>query len=152
MLGPHCCMKSFSSCNKQGLLSSCTTIASHCSGFSCWEAWALGSWASVIAVCGFSSSCDSSMASARILVHKFQSSGYVWDIAAAAAAKSLQSCLTLCDPRDGSPPGSSIPGILQARTLEWVAISEPHVNSTTNIVPFVRVHSREKYYFSLSLQ
>ena len=43
--------------------------------------------------------------------------------AAAAAAKSLQSCLTLCDPRDGSPPGSAVPGILQARTLEWVAIS-----------------------------
>ena len=43
--------------------------------------------------------------------------------AAAAAAKSLQSCLTLCNPRDGSPPGSPIPGILQARTLEWVAIS-----------------------------
>ena len=41
----------------------------------------------------------------------------------AAAAKSLQSCPTLCDPRDGSPPGSSIPGILQARTLEWVAIA-----------------------------
>ena len=40
-----------------------------------------------------------------------------------AAAKSLQSCLTLCDPRDGSPPGSPIPGILQVRTLEWVAIS-----------------------------
>ena len=43
--------------------------------------------------------------------------------AAAAAAKLLQSCLTLCDPIDGSPPGSSIPGILQARILEWVAIS-----------------------------
>ena len=43
--------------------------------------------------------------------------------AAAAAAKSLQSCPTLCDPRDGSPPGSPVPGILQARTLEWVAIS-----------------------------
>ena len=41
----------------------------------------------------------------------------------AAAAKSLQSCPTLCDPRDGSPPGSTIPGILQARTLEVVAIS-----------------------------
>ena len=41
----------------------------------------------------------------------------------AAAAKLLQSCLTLCDPRDGSPPGSPVPGILQARTLEWVAIS-----------------------------
>ena len=42
---------------------------------------------------------------------------------AAAAAKSLQSCPTLCNPIDGSPPGSSVPGILQARILEWVAIS-----------------------------
>ena len=41
----------------------------------------------------------------------------------AAAAQSLQSCLTLCDPIDGSPPGSSVSGILQARILEWVAIS-----------------------------
>ena len=41
----------------------------------------------------------------------------------AAASKSLRSCLTLCDPRDSSPPGSPVPGILQARTLEWVAIS-----------------------------
>ena len=41
----------------------------------------------------------------------------------AAAAKLLQSCPTLCDPIDGSPPGSLVPGILQARTLEWVAIS-----------------------------
>ena len=41
----------------------------------------------------------------------------------AAAAKSCQSCPTLCDPIDGSPPGSAFPGILQARTLEWVAIS-----------------------------
>ena len=44
-------------------------------------------------------------------------------VAAAAAAKSLQSCLTLCDPIDGSPQGSPGPGILQARTREWVAIS-----------------------------
>ena len=44
-------------------------------------------------------------------------------IAAAAASKSLQSCPTLCDPIDGSPPGSPFPGILQARILEWVAIS-----------------------------
>ena len=42
---------------------------------------------------------------------------------AAAAAESLQSCPTLCDPIDGSPPGSPVPGVLQARTLEWVAIS-----------------------------
>ena len=48
----------------------------------------------------------------------------VWrNVAAAAAAKSLQSCPTLCDPIDGSPPGSPIPGILQARTLQWAAIS-----------------------------
>ena len=43
--------------------------------------------------------------------------------AAAAAAKSLQSCPTLCDPIDGSPPGSSVPGILQAKVLEWGAIT-----------------------------
>ena len=42
---------------------------------------------------------------------------------AAAAAKSLQSCPTLCDPRDGSPPGSSVHGIFQARVLEWVAVA-----------------------------
>ena len=47
--------------------------------------------------------------------------------AAAAAAKSLQSCPTLCDPIDGSPLGSSVPGILQARILEWVAISFSNV-------------------------
>ena len=46
-----------------------------------------------------------------------------WIKAAAAAAKSLQLCPTLCDPIEGSPPGSLVPGILQARTLEWVAIS-----------------------------
>ena len=46
--------------------------------------------------------------------------------AAAAAAKSLQLCPTLCDPIDGSPPGSAVPGILQARTLKWVAISFSH--------------------------
>ena len=57
----------------------------------------------------------------------FQSFHYVRMIIsmyiAAAAAKSLQSCPTLCNPTDGSPPGSPIPGILQARTLEWVAVS-----------------------------
>ena len=46
---------------------------------------------------------------------------------AAAAAKSLQSSLTLCDPIDGSAPGSPVPGILQVRTLEWVAISSSNV-------------------------
>ena len=46
-----------------------------------------------------------------------------WIYNSTAAAKSLQSCLTLCDPIDGSLPGSAITGILQARTLEWIAIS-----------------------------
>ena len=53
---------------------------------------------------------------------------------AAAAAKSLQSCLTLCDPIDSSPPGSPVPGILQARTLEWVAISFSNAWKWKNIV------------------
>ena len=47
----------------------------------------------------------------------------ILEAAATAAAKSLQSCPTLCDPIDGSPPGSPVPGILQARTLEWAAVS-----------------------------
>ena len=46
-----------------------------------------------------------------------------WKILAATAAKSFQLCLTLCDPIDGSPPGSAIPGTLQARTPEWAALS-----------------------------
>ena len=50
-------------------------------------------------------------------------SDFVWF---SSVAKSLQSCPTLCDPIDGSPPGSSVPGILQARTLQWVAISFSH--------------------------
>ena len=56
-------------------------------------------------------------------IPKFQQLGIGQVNHAAAAAKSLQSCPTLCDPIDGSPPGSPVPGILQARTLEWVAIS-----------------------------
>ena len=59
--------------------------------------------------------------SARLITNKI--SRMYTAAAAAAAAKSLQSCPTVCDPIDGSPPGSPIPGILQARTLEWVAIS-----------------------------
>ena len=53
----------------------------------------------------------------KILTHE--------EAAAAAVAKSLQLCLTLCDPMDGSPPGSSVPGILQARTLEWLPFPPP---------------------------
>ena len=64
--------------------------------------------------------------------------GHIISSAAAAAAKSLQSCPTLCDPIDGSPPDSPVPGILQARTLEWVAISSP-------------VHESEKWKGSRSV-
>ena len=53
---------------------------------------------------------------------QYQSFQWIFSVAA-AASKSLQSCLTLCEPIDGSPPGSPVPGIVQARTLEWVAIS-----------------------------
>ena len=58
----------------------------------------------------------------------------------AAAAKSLQSCPTLCDPTDGSPPGSPIPGILQARTLQWgaIAFSGPEMR-----VPQIEIPARE---------
>ena len=58
-----------------------------------------------------------------LLVCKAFDFSYLNEILAAATAKSLQSCPTLCNPIDSSPPGSPIPGILQARTLEWVAIS-----------------------------
>ena len=59
----------------------------------------------------------------RLLVLLYFLMVYAAAAATAAAAKSLQLCPTLCDPIDGSPPGSPVPGILQARTLEWVAIS-----------------------------
>ena len=58
--------------------------------------------------------------------------------AAAAAAKSHQSCLTLCDPIDCSPPGFPVPGILQARTLEWVAISFSNIYTTMLKAELVR--------------
>ena len=57
--------------------------------------------------------------------------------AAAAAARSLQSCLTLCDPIDGSPPGSPVPGILQTRTLEWVAIPYNENVGVSSVIPEV---------------
>ena len=76
---------------------------------------------------------------------------------AAAAAKSLQSCPTLCDPRVGSPPGSPVPGILQVRTLEWVVISFSGVANTTKLVsgPLFSLFSRlvsldvQLHYFNL---
>ena len=62
------------------------------------------------------------------------------NVTAATAAKSLQSCPTLCDPTDGSPPGPAVPGILQARTLEWVAISFPNASKwKMKVKPLSRV-------------
>ena len=63
----------------------------------------------------------------------FFKSFFFFFLTAAAAAKSLQLCSTLCDPIDGSPPGSPVPGILQARTLEWVAISSPVHESESEV-------------------
>ena len=54
--------------------------------------------------------------------------------AAAAAAKSLQACSTLCDPIDGNPPGSSVPGILKTRILEWIVIPFSKIHHTTCII------------------
>ena len=62
-------------------------------------------------------------AQARIKIGGRNINNFRYADVAAAAAKSLQSCITLCDPIDGNPPGSPFPEILQARTLEWVAIS-----------------------------
>ena len=59
----------------------------------------------------------------NIVIHNFLSLHSTTTTTTTTTTTSLQSCLTLCDPRDGSPPGSPAPGILQARTLEWVAIS-----------------------------
>ena len=65
----------------------------------------------------------SELGSLALQVDTFNQGSPAAAAAAAAAAKSIQSCPTLCDPIDGSSPGSAVPGILQARTLEWVAIS-----------------------------
>ena len=65
-----------------------------------------------------------------------------------AAAKSLQSCLTLCDPIDSSPPGSAIPGILQARTLEWVAISLNNMNLANKSMEKIHYIDDRRDYFS----
>ena len=82
--------------------------------------WSLSvrSWQPVNATAELSSKCHS-----EVSIYWFQLLIVGKDSQAAAAAKSLQSCPTLSDPIDGSPPGSPVPGILQARTLEWVAIS-----------------------------
>ena len=64
---------------------------------------------------------------------------------AAAAAKSLQSCPTLCDPIDGSPPGSPIPGIIQARTLEWVDLVKLK-KKKSNYINAVKVKTLRRFF------
>ena len=66
--------------------------------------------------------CALNKSALSMFILKIQNVCFI-SVAAAAAAKSLQSCLTLCDLINGGPPGSPVPGILQARTLEWVAMS-----------------------------
>ena len=119
--------------------------ASHCSGFSCCGAQGLGRWASVVVRAQWL--CHTGLVAPRhvesswtrdwthfpcidrqIFIYSatreaFKPFQMRFSTEVTAAAKSLQLCPTLCDPIDGSPPGSSVPGILQARTLEWVAIS-----------------------------
>ena len=73
------------------------------------------------------------------------------DASAAAAAKSLQSCPTLCDPIDGSPPGCPVPGILQARVLEWVAIAfstwSDEATANTLLLDVLRRDRKESFLF-----
>ena len=71
----------------------------------------------------FSGFVTATLMNLHLLIEKRKVNIFPKGQSAAAAAKLLQSCPTLCDPIDGSPPGSPVPGILQARTLEWVAIS-----------------------------
>ena len=80
------------------------------------------------------------------------------DHGVAAAAKLLQSCLTLCNPIHSSPPGSAVPGILQARILEWVAISfsnawkrKVKVKSPSRLPSFVHGFSRHEYWSGVPL-
>ena len=75
----------------------------------------------------------------RKLTYKWTCLKTEGDAAAAAAAKSLQSCPTLCDPINGSPPGSPVPGILQTRTLEWVAISFSSGSDHELLIPKFRL-------------
>ena len=91
--------------------------------------WNLEKWYRSIYLPGRNRDADVEMSGHRMAKERTDELGdWDWRIhtAATATAKSLQSCLTLCDPIDGSLPGSPIPGILQARTLEWVAISFSH--------------------------
>ena len=147
-LGLCCRARVFASFGEWGLLSSCVVWAPHCSGLPCWEARALERRLSSCGTqaelpCGIRDpSGPETKLMSPALAGGFSATGppgkyylFFLDLyafyffsclistASAAAAKSLQLCLTLCDPIDRSPPVSPVPGILQARILEWVAIS-----------------------------
>ena len=120
-LGLHCCAQAFSSCREQDLcvavcelLTAVASLVEHRLQVLVLQQLPYVGLEGV--ACGLHS------ASSVVVAHRLYCST-TCAAAAAAAAKSLQSCPTLCDPIDGSQPGSPVPGILQARTLEWVAIS-----------------------------
>ena len=106
-LGLHCCMRASSVCREERLLSNCNVWASHCGGFSCCGAWALG-------LRGCRSCSMRSVAAAH---------GHSEHGGFSQRREVAQTYPTLCDPMGCSPPGSSIQGIFQARILEWFAIS-----------------------------
>ena len=146
VLGLHCCTQAFSSCGEQGILliAACRLLILVAFLFLEHGPQSEGS-AACRTVLVASGHVGSSWArdqicvpctGRRILYHWTTREVQDMDVLkgvscvtahlidyAAAAAKSLQSCLTLCDPMDCSPPGSPVPGILQARTLEWLAVS-----------------------------
>ena len=76
----------------------------------------------------------------------------IWMCKGKTAAKLLQSCLTLCDPVDGSPPGSPVPGILQARTLEWVAISFSNKGKTDTHKVYSPKCKQHMFFWMLELE
>ena len=76
----------------------------------------------------------------EVVIYKQNKQKPHYSAAAAAAAKSLQSCPTLCNPVDGNPPGSPVPGILQARILEWVAIAFSHIYSTSSQIIKIKIN------------
>ena len=131
MLDLCCCVHAFSSCNKRELLSSYGAQASRFRRGANFTMLDLGEYRlglAVIAPCYQLLERMLLISDAKRIYNPLgyltkQIDSFTLSIFAAAAAKSLQSYPTLCNPIDGSPPGSPVPGILQARILEWVAIS-----------------------------
>ena len=84
--------------------------------------WIFLGWQNFMALCSLDRECYAGVSFLYVVLMSEPFLFYILKIST-ATAKSLQSCPTLCGPIDGSPPGSPVPGILQARTLEWVAVS-----------------------------